>query len=73
MECDSILMSTFPFKSEQGCVSRLSVGFEGMPSGAKDDYLTAIYNLYTDLTQFILPKYSTATAVDEKQDNFWSI
>ena len=45
----------------------LSLGFEDMPAGSADDYLKATKDLFGELAQLMLPKDSTATAIEEKQ------
>ena len=45
----------------------LSVGFQDMPAGSADDYLTATKDLFAEIAKLISPKDSTSTDIEEKQ------
>ena len=50
----------------------LSMGFEDMPSGSADDYLSATKDLFTELAQLLLPKDSTAADIEQKEGQLLS-
>ena len=50
----------------------LSMGFEEMPSGSADDYLSATKDLFTELAQLLLPKDSTAADIEQKEGQLLS-
>ena len=45
----------------------LSMGFQDMPAGSADDYLTATKDLFAEIAKLISPKDSTSTCIEEKQ------
>ena len=48
------------------------MGFEDMPSGSADDYLSATKDLFTELAQLLLPKDSTAADIKQNEGQLLS-